>query len=82
MVTCICYRIIILYILSSLIQKKIYRTEKKVKARTKPLLWDANYDRKNNDYTKALRPRRFKWFNFSKKILTLLYVLDTFRVPL
>ena len=24
------------------------------------LLRDANYDRENNDFTKALRPRRFK----------------------
>ena len=25
-----------------------------------PMLCDANYDRKNNDSTNALRPRRFK----------------------
>ena len=24
------------------------------------LLWNANYDRKNNDWTNVLRPRRFK----------------------
>ena len=41
--------------------EKFYRTEKKiyVKACTKPLLWNANYDRENNDYTNALRPRFF-----------------------
>ena len=27
---------------------------------TKPLLLDVNYDRVNDDYTNALRPRRFK----------------------
>ena len=42
--------------------EKFYRTEKKiyVKACTKPLLWNANYDRENDDSTNALRPRRFK----------------------
>ena len=29
-----------------------------------PVLWNANYDRENNNYTNALRPRRFKWCNF------------------
>ena len=27
----------------------------------KSVLWNANYDRENNDYANALRPRRFKW---------------------
>ena len=26
----------------------------------KPVLWNANYDRENNDYTNPLRPRHFK----------------------
>ena len=39
--------------------KKFYRKEKK-KACMKPLLCYANYDRKNNDSTNALRPRRLK----------------------
>ena len=30
------------------------------KVHEKVLLCDANYDRKNNDSTNALRPRRFK----------------------
>ena len=40
----------------------MYRKEKKIlaKACTKPLLCDANYDRRNNDSTNALRSRRFK----------------------
>ena len=40
-----------------------------VKACTKPLLWDANYDRGNNNYMNALRPRRFKWCNFSTNFM-------------
>ena len=66
MVTYIFYRVIIAHILSSLIlTKKIYRTEKKkVKACKKSLLWNANYDREINDYTNALPPRRFKWYDF------------------
>ena len=30
----------------------------------KNVFWNANYDRENNDYTNALRPRRFKWCDF------------------
>ena len=33
----------------------------------KTVIWDANYNRENNDYTNALRPRRFKWCDFSTK---------------
>ena len=52
-------------ILPPLIQKKTkknYAKEKKIqiKACTKPLLCDANYDRKNNDSTNAFCPPRFK----------------------
>ena len=31
-----------------------------MKAFTKPLHWDANYDRENSDYMHAFRLRRFK----------------------
>ena len=65
LVTYIVYCLIIVYILSSLLCKKLktfYRTEKKIEVKvcTKPLLWNANYDRENDDSTNALRPRRFK----------------------
>ena len=45
-----------------LLNLKFCRKEKKIQAKecTKPLLCDAVYDRKNNDSTNALRPRRFK----------------------
>ena len=36
-----------------------------MKEYTKPLLCDANYDRKNNDSTDALPPRRFKYCDVS-----------------
>ena len=41
---------------------KFYRKEKKIEVNecTKPLLFDANYDHENNDYTNDLRPLRFK----------------------
>ena len=32
-------------------------------------LWNANYDRKNNGSANALRPRRFKWCNFSTNVI-------------
>ena len=35
-----------------------------MKACTKPLLWDTNYDRENIDYKNVSRPHRFKWCNF------------------
>ena len=35
-----------------------------VEACTKPVLWDAKYDRENNDYKNALHPGRFKWCDF------------------
>ena len=46
--------------------KNFYLTEKKilVKSGTKPLLWNVNYDRGNNDYTNALNPRCFKWCDY------------------
>ena len=56
----------IVYILSSLVSKELknFTGRKKIyiymKACTKPLLWNANCDRENNDYTNALRPRHFK----------------------
>ena len=31
----------------------------------KTVFWNANYDRENDDYTNALRPRRFKWCDVS-----------------
>ena len=36
-----------------------------VEACKKYVLWNANYDRENNDYANALRPRGFKWSGFS-----------------
>ena len=44
----------------------------------KPLLWNANYNGKNNDYTNSLRPRRFKWCEFSTDFMILFHMLDTF----
>ena len=71
----------IVYILSSLIKKTkyFYRKEKKISVKecTEPLLWDANYDRENNDYTSALRPGRFKWWIFHKFHI-LFFMLDIF----
>ena len=51
--------------------KYIYRTGKNilVKQRKKPLFWKASYDRENNDYTNALRPRCFKWCDFSTNFI-------------
>ena len=43
-------------------EKKIY-----VEAYTKPVLWNANYDRENCDRTNAFRPSRFKWCEFFYK---------------
>ena len=61
MVTYIIYCLIIAYMLSSL--KHISEGKKiQVKECTRPLLWDANYDR---NYRNPLRPRRFKLFDFS-----------------
>ena len=34
--------------------------------KTEPLLWNANYDR---NYTNALGPRCFKWWDFSTNII-------------
>ena len=34
------------------------------------VLWTANYDRENNDYKDVLRPRRFKWRDFSTNFMT------------
>ena len=36
--------------------------------KTGTLAWDGNYDRENNYYTNALRPRRFKWCDFSTNL--------------
>ena len=58
MVAYIMYCIIIVYILSQVFNLK--KNRYKVKACTKLLLWDAYYDRENNDYMNALRPSRFK----------------------
>ena len=44
----------------------------------KPVLWNANYDGENIDYTNALRPRRFKWCVFDKFHMILSLMLDTF----
>ena len=38
--------------------------KKRYEACKNPLLWNANYERENNDYTNAFRPRRFKWGDF------------------
>ena len=40
--------------------KNIGRKKDKMKACTKPLLWDAYYNHENNDVKKALRPHGFK----------------------
>ena len=44
----------------------------------KTVLWNANYDHENNDYMSDLRPRRFKWCNFSINFMILFDMLDTF----
>ena len=46
--------------------KYFYQMEKKDIGESvqKNLLWNANYDCKNNDYMNALPPRRFKWCDF------------------
>ena len=45
---------------------------------SKPLLFDANYDRKNNDLTNDLHPRRFKLYDVSTNFMMLFYMLNTF----
>ena len=76
--------ITIVYILSCLIKKikSFYWTEKKdiAEACKNPLLWNANYDRENNDYTNALRPRRFKWCDFLTNFMILFHMLENFYV--
>ena len=68
MVTYIFYRIIIVYILTSSIQWNLKNSIGQKKdigeSMQKTVLWKANYDRENNDYTNALRPRHFKWCDF------------------
>ena len=55
--------------------KKLSEGKKiKVKACTKPLLWDAKYD---HNYTNALRPRRFKLCDIFYMIL-FSYTIGTF----
>ena len=34
----------------------------------KTVIWNANYDRENNDYTNSLRPRRFNWCDFPQSL--------------
>ena len=50
--------------------KKFHRKEKDIgESVQKSVLWNANYDRENNDYANALRPRRFKWWDFSTNFI-------------
>ena len=48
-----------------------------MKACKNPLLWSANYDRKNNDYTNALRLRCFKWCEFSTNSISYCFICST-----
>ena len=72
----------IVYILSSLIEKIrfSYRKERKaqVKACTKPLLWDRNCNRENNGHKKAYVHIVLNGVIFHKIYMILFHMLDIF----
>ena len=77
MVTYTFYRIIIPYILSFLIKKKLTDGKKGIgESVQKTVLWNANYDRENNEYTNTLRPRCF--MIFQQISYDVFHKLDTF----